>query len=198
MREYFRPNFWPNTPDILPHSLQHGGEPAFISRLIMAATLSSNYGLYGPVYEYGVNAPMAAGKEEYLDSEKYEIKHWDFHTNTRIKDVMYRINRIRHENPALQTTWNIQFADTDNEQILAYAKKDDADTNRLLMVVNINPHHMQAGFVKVPIQYLGISPGASYKVLDLLTGSRYSWQNEWNYVELHPTLIPAHVFKIEI
>jgi starch synthase (maltosyl-transferring) len=198
MREYFRPNFWPNTPDILPFSLQQGGEPAFISRLIMAATLSSNYGLYGPVYEYGVNAPMAAGKEEYLDSEKYEIKQWDFFANTKIKDVMYRINKIRHENPALQTTWNIQFSDTDNEQILCYAKKDDAGTNRLLMVVNIDPHHMQGGFVKVPIYYLGISPGSSYKVVDLITGSRYNWQNEWNYVELHPTLIPAHVFKIEI
>jgi starch synthase (maltosyl-transferring) len=122
MREYFRPNFWPNTPDILPFSLQQGGEPAFITRLVMAATLSSNYGLYGPVYEFGINAPMAAGKEEYLDSEKYEIKLWDWNAETKIKDVMIRINRIRRENAALQTTWNIEFADTDNTHLFAMPK----------------------------------------------------------------------------
>lgn len=197
MREYFRPNFWPNTPDILPVSLQHGGEPAFISRLVMAATLSSNYGLYGPVYEFGINAPMAAGKEEYLDSEKYEIKLWDWNAETKIKDVMIRINRIRRENAALQTTWNIEFADTDNEQLLCYAKMDDTRTNRMLMVASMDPYHMQAGYVKVPLHYFGIAPGSSYIVHDLLTGARYNWHHEWNYIELHPTLMPVHVFRIE-
>jgi starch synthase (maltosyl-transferring) len=197
MREYFRPNFWPNTPDILPVALQQGGEPAFITRLIMAATLSSNYGLYGPVYEFGINAPMAYGKEEYLDSEKYEIKHWNFQADTKIKDIMIRINKIRHENTALQTTWHIEFADTDNEHLLCYAKTDEEKTNFLLIVVNLDPYHMHSGFVKVPLYYLGIAPGSSYTVHDLLTGSRYRWQHEWNYVELHPTLIPAHVFRVE-
>jgi starch synthase (maltosyl-transferring) len=197
MREYFRPNFWPNTPDILPYSLQQGGEPAFVSRLIMAATLSSNYGLYGPVYEFGINAPMAAGKEEYLDSEKYEIKLWDWNAETKIKDVMIRINRIRRENAALQTTWNIEFGDTDNEQLLCYAKMDDAKTNRLLMVVNLDPFHMQSGYIKVPLYYFGMNPGSSYVVHDLITGARYNWHHEWNYVELHPALMPAHVFRIE-
>lgn len=197
MREYFRPNFWPNTPDILPFSLQQGGEPAFISRLVMAATLSSNYGLYGPVYEFGINAPMAPGKEEYLDSEKYEIKLWDWNAETKIKDVMIRINRVRRENVALQTTWNIEFADTDNERLLAYAKMDDARTNRMLMVVNLDPYHMQAGYIKVPLYYFGMNPGASYVVHDLITGARYNWHHEWNYIELHPTLMPVHVFRIE-
>lgn len=196
-RDYFRPNFWPNTPDILPVSLQQGGEPAFITRLIMAATLSSNYGLYGPVYEFGVNAPMAPGKEEYLDSEKYEIKHWDWHAETKIKNVIIRINQIRRENPAFQTTWHIQFGDTDNEQILCYAKTDEDQANRMLMVVNLDPYHVQRGYVKVPISYFGIQPGSSYVVHDLITGSRYTWHHEWNYVELHPQLIPAHVFRIE-
>ncbi|MDO1445612.1 alpha-1,4-glucan--maltose-1-phosphate maltosyltransferase [Rhodocytophaga aerolata] len=197
MREYFRPNFWPNTPDILPFSLQQGGEPAFISRLVMAATLSSNYGLYGPVYEFGINAPMTPGKEEYLDSEKYEIKLWDWNAETKIKDVMIRINRVRRENVALQTTWNIEFADTDNERLLAYAKMDDARTNRMLMVVNLDPYHLQAGYVKVPLYYFGMNPGSSYVVHDLITGARYNWHHEWNYIELHPTLMPVHVFRIE-
>lgn len=196
-REYFRPNFWPNTPDILPVSLQQGGESAFITRLVMAATLSSNYGLYGPVYEFSINAPMAPGKEEYLDSEKYEIKHWNWQAKTKIKDIMIRINQIRRENAALQTTWHIQFGDTDNEQLLCYAKIDEAQTNRMVMVINLDPHHMQAGFVKVPITYLGIAPGTSYTVHDLLTGSHYTWHHEWNYVELHPRLIPVHVFRID-
>jgi starch synthase (maltosyl-transferring) len=163
----------------------------------MAATLSSNYGLYGPVYEFGINAPMAPGKEEYLDSEKYEIKLWDWDAETKIKDVMIRINRIRRENAALQTTWNIEFGESDNEQLLCYAKMDDAGTNRMLMVVNLDPYHMQAGYVKVPLYYLKMNPGSSYVVHDLITGARYNWHHEWNYIELHPSLMPVHVFRIE-
>lgn len=196
-REYFRPNFWPNTPDILPEYLQHGGEPAFITRLVMAATLSSNYGLYGPVYEFGINTPTYAGKEEYLDSEKYVVKHWDFHTHTKIKDVMIRLNQIRRENPALQTTWHVKFADTDNEQILCYAKMDQEGINKMLVVVNLDYSYMQAGYVKVPINWLGINPGSTYIMHDLLSGNRYTWHHEWNYVELHPSLMPVHVFRIE-
>src|SRR5690606_2466822 len=108
MRYYFRPNFWPNTPDILPPSLSSGGENAHIMRLILAATLSSSYGIYGPVYEFGVNTPHP-GKEEYTDNEKYELKHWDWNTYTRIKEIIVRVNKIRQQNKALQTTWNVAF-----------------------------------------------------------------------------------------
>ena len=196
-REYFRPNFWPNTPDILPEILQHGGEPAFITRVVMAATLSSNYGLYGPVYEFGINTPTAPGKEEYLDSEKYEAKYWDWNRDTKIRQVITRINQIRKENPALQTTWNIQFGETDNQQLLCYAKVDESGNNRMLMVVNLDPHHVQAGWIKVPIQFLGLGPGNAYNVHDLLSDNRYNWHHEWNYVELHPGNLPVHVFRVE-
>ncbi|MDJ1483437.1 alpha-1,4-glucan--maltose-1-phosphate maltosyltransferase [Cytophagaceae bacterium YF14B1] len=197
MREYYRPNFWPNTPDILPEMLQNGGESAHISRVVMAATLSSNYGLYGPVYEFGINTPVYAGKEEYLDSEKYEVKHWDWNRRTKIRDVMTRINRIRRENPALQTTWNIEFGETDNQQLLCYAKVDDYKSNKILVVVNLDPHHVQSGWIKVPVQYLNLSAGSTYTVNDLMTDTRYQWHHEWNYVELHPGVMPVHVFRIE-
>ncbi len=197
VREYFRPNFWPNTPDILPEMLQHGGEPAFITRVVMAGTLSSNYGLYGPVYEFGINTPVAPGKEEYLDSEKYEIKHWDWDRQTKIRQVITRLNQIRQENPALQTTWNIQFGETDNQQLLCYAKVDESGDNRMLMVINLDPHHVQAGWIKVPIQFLRIPAGNAYVVNDLLSGNRYNWHHEWNYVELHPGNIPVHIFRVE-
>jgi starch synthase (maltosyl-transferring) len=197
MREYYRPNFWPNTPDILPVALQQGGEAAHIARVIMAATMSSNYGLYGPVYEFGINTPMVPGKEEYLDSEKYEVKHWDWNRHTKIREVITRINQIRKENPALQTTWHIHFGETDNQQLICYGKTDEAVTNRLLIVVNLDPHHTQAGWVQVPFKELRIERNKPFQVHDLLTGHVYNWAGEWNYVELHPGHIPAHVFLIE-
>ncbi len=197
MREYYRPNFWPNTPDILPEILQQGGESAHVSRLILAATLSSNYGLYGPVYEFGINSPMAPGKEEYLDSEKYEPHVWDWSRRTKIRDTMTRINRIRRENAALQTTWNIEFGETDNQQLLCYAKMDDMRSNKILVVVNLDPHHVQSGWIKVPTQYLNMASGSAYTMHDLMTDSRYQWHHEWNYVELHPDIMPAHVFRVE-
>ncbi len=196
MRDYYRPNFWPNTPDILPEALQHGGEPAHITRVVMAATLSSNYGLYGPVYEFGINQPVP-GKEEYYDSEKYEVKHWDWGKLTKIREVITMINKIRKVNPALQTTWNIHFADTDNPQLLCYAKWDDARTNKMLMVINLDPHHTQSGWVKVPLHELDIPDQQQYIVHDLLTERKYTWTNDWNYVELRPHEMPVHVFRVE-
>ena len=197
MREYYRPNFWPNTPDILPIHLQQGGEPMFLSRVIMAATMSSNYGLYGPVYEFGINTPMAPGKEEYLDSEKYEIKRWDWDKHTRIRDVITKLNHIRKENPALQTTWHIEFAKTDNPNIICYAKTDQDMTNRMIITVNLDPHNRQAGWVQVPVKELWLDPEEPYLVYDLLSGHTYTWRHEWNFVELHPDQVPAHVFRIE-
>ena len=196
LREYYRPNFWPNTPDINPVALQEGGEAAHITRVVMAATMSSNYGLYGPVYEFGIATPVP-GKEEYLDSEKYEVKHWDWGKMTKIREVITLINKIRKVNPALQTTWNIIFGDTDNPNLLCYAKWSDDLKNKMLMVVNLDPHNTQAGWVKVPIWKLNIPQGQHYMVHDLLAERKYTWHDEWNYVELRPHEMPVHVFRIE-
>ncbi len=196
MREYYRPNFWPNTPDILPISLENQHEPSFLIRLILAGTLSSNYGIYGPVFEFGLNEAYP-GKEEYTHSEKYQIYHWDWHRNTRIKEVITILNRIRKENAALQTTWNIEFCDTDNDQLIGYSKMDQEGENKLIIVVSLDPNHSQAGWIKVPLKKYGIEPHDSYSVTDLLTGASYIWQDEWNYIELHPQAIPAHILKVE-
>lgn len=196
MRYYFRPNFWPNTPDILPPELVNGGENAHIIRLILAATLSSNYGLYGPVYEFGINKPHGS-KEEYVDNEKYEIKHWDWWSYTRIGEVITRVNRIRRANPALHTTWNIDFADTSNDQLICFTKADDKTGNHIIVAVNLDPHHTQGAHIKIPFEKLGLNAPESYWVSDLLSGERYEWHNQWNYVQLNPYQMPAHIFKVE-
>ena len=196
MRDYFRPNFWPNTPDILPISLENKQDPSFIIRTILAGTLSSNWGIYGPLFEFGLNEAYP-GKEEYTRSEKYEVKHWDWSRQTRIKDVITKVNQIRKENAALQSTWNIEFTDTDNENIMAYSKIDQGKTNKLLIAVSLDHQYSQSGWIKVPLKDFGIGENEPYTVHDLLTGSKYIWQNEWNYVALHPQGIPAHIFRIE-
>lgn len=196
VREYFRPNFWPNTPDILPISLEHKPEASFIVRYIMAATLSSNCGIYGPLFEFGLNEPYP-GKEEYIDSEKYEIKHWDWKKTTKTKEVISKINRIRRENAALQTTWHIEFCEVDNRELLCYAKTDQEKRSKIIVALNLDSAYAQSGWVKIPFEYLDIPVDMPFVVHDLLTGNKYTWQNEWNYVELHPQAIPAHVFKIE-
>lgn len=196
MREYYRPNFWPNTPDILPISLENRDEPSFIIRLFLAGTLSSNYGIYGPLFEFGLNEAYP-GKEEYIYSEKYEIKTWDWSRSTKIKDMISLLNRIRKENPALQSTWNIEFNETDNDQLICYTKIDQLTENKIMVVINMDPYHSHSGWVKVPLKDLEISEHESFSVHDLLTGASYIWQDEWNYVELHPQAIPAHILKIE-
>ncbi len=196
-RFYFRPNFWPNTPDILPPHLTHGGENAHIQRLILAATLSSNYGLYGPVYEFGLTRPQE-GKEEYIDSEKYEVRHWDWGKDTRIKDYIEMVNWIRHENPALQETNNIFFADSEKPNILCYAKTTEDHSNRIIVAVNLDIHNVHQGMVKIPLKELGIAPDQPFWVNDLLGGGRYRWQGEWNYIELNPHMYPGHIFRVEL
>jgi starch synthase (maltosyl-transferring) len=196
MRYYFRPNFWPNTPDILPPALIHGGENAHIMRLILAGTLSSNYGLYGPVYEFGLNEPHGK-KEEYVDNEKYEIHHWDWDKYSRIKEIIIRLNKIRKDNTALQSTWNIEFAETNNDQIICYTKVDQQTGNRLIVVVNLDVHHTQSANVRLPIPELNLTYDSGFRVRDLLSGHIYNWQGEWQYVELNPYQMPAHIFRIE-
>jgi len=195
VREYFRPNFWPNTPDILAEHLQYGGRPVFMIRLILAATLSSNYGIYGPPYELCVSEALP-GKEEYLDSEKYEIRDWDWDKPGNLKDFISRVNRVRRENPALQTIWNLKFYETENDRLLFYGKATEDLSNIILVVLNLDPYHTQSGWVHVPVGELQIDPQQPYLVHDLLGDDKYIWHGERNYVELDPHIIPARIFRL--
>ena len=196
-KEYFRPNFWPNTPDILSEYLQTGGKPAFLVRLLLAATLSPNYGIYGPPYERFINRPLPE-KEEYFDSEKYEIKHWakdEVKESTR--EFFALINRIREENSEFQRVDNIRFLPVENNQLLYFAKFNEQGNDAILVVINIDPHYTQSGWVKIPLEELGIKPDQSFLAHDLLGGGQYIWQGEYNYVELNPQILPAHIIRIK-
>ncbi len=190
--EYLRPNFWPNTPDILPQYLQYGGRAAFIVRLVLAATLSASYGIYGPAYELCIGEAVE-GKEEYLDSEKYEMKHWDWNRPGNIRPIVERVNQIRQQNPALQRIRNIELYDIDNENMLCYGKATDDQSNVIITVVNLDPHHRQAGWIQLPLHHLDVDPHQTYLMDDLLTGDKFIWQGQSNYVELDPRVIPAHI-----
>lgn len=193
-KEYFRPNFWPNTPDILPYALQSGMESVYLHKYFLAATLSSSIGLYGPVYEYMVSDAIP-GKEEYLNSEKYEFYYWDWTIQNKLVTVISRLNKIRHEQPSLQQTNNIEFCATDNDQVIAYYKYDDDKLDETLMICNIDPYYPKQAWVQLPLQSLKVQQGQPIKVVDLITGNSYIWDKEWNFVELHPSL-PFHLFKI--
>jgi starch synthase (maltosyl-transferring) len=195
VREYFRPNLWPNTPDILPEHLQYGGRPSYMIRLVLAATLSSNFGMYGPAFELCVSEALP-GKEEYLNSEKYEIKDWDRNRPGNLRDFIARVNRIRRENPALQTPWNLHFYEVDNDYLLFYGKASEDRSNIILVVVNLDPFHTQSGWVRVPLEDLGIDPGQPYLVHDLIGEEKYIWQGERNYVALNPQVLPANIFRV--
>jgi starch synthase (maltosyl-transferring) len=194
--EYFRPNLWPNTPDILTEYLQTGGRPAFMARLVLAATLGSSYGIYGPAYELCEAIPREAGSEEYLDSEKYEIRHRDLEKQDSLKDFIGRVNRIRRDNAALQENGNLEFHQVDNEQLICYSKKTADLTNVMLTVVNLDPHHTQSGWVDLQLDVLGLSEHQTYQAHDLLTDARYLWTGRRNYVELNPYTCPAHILRI--
>ncbi|WP_298221693.1 alpha-1,4-glucan--maltose-1-phosphate maltosyltransferase [Flavobacterium sp.] len=191
-KEFYRPNFWPNTPDINPFSLQSGNESVYLQKYFLAATLSSSVGIYGPVFEYRVCEPMAAGKEEYLNSEKYEVQHWDWSIQNKLITLITRINTIRNEQTSLQQTNNVVFCQMNNEQVMAYYKFDDARDNETLMVVSLDAFNNAQAMVRIPIEEIGNQP---LKVEDLITGNTYYWDKEWNFVELSPAL-PFHLFKI--
>jgi starch synthase (maltosyl-transferring) len=193
-REYFRPNVWPNTPDILHETLQHGGRPAFIVRLVLAATLAASYGIYGPAFELTEHLPRESGSEEYLDSEKYEIRRWDLERPDSLCELIARLNRVRHDNPALQRDWSLQFHPIDNRQLLAYSKREQ--DNVILVAVSLDFAHPQSGFVELDLQSLDIAPHETFEVHDLLSGGRYTWTGARNYIELNPQQLPAHVFKV--
>ncbi|HEY8475471.1 MAG TPA: alpha-1,4-glucan--maltose-1-phosphate maltosyltransferase [Chloroflexota bacterium] len=196
VREFFRPNFWPNTPDILTEYLQHGGRPAFMARLVLAATLSASYGIYGPAFELCERRPLRPGSEEYLNSEKYEIRVWDLDRPDSLKDFIARVNRIRRENPALHDNANLTFHPVDNEQIICYSKSTADRSNVILVVVNLDPYHTQSGWVDLALDALELDPHQSFQVHDLLTDAYYLWHGPRNYVELNPHVVPAHVFKV--
>ena len=196
VREFFRMNLWPNTPDILNAYLQTGGRPAFIARLILAATLGANYGIYGPAFELFENRPLTAGSEEYLESEKYQIRVWDLDRPDSLKQLIALVNKIRHENPALQSDWSLRFHPVDNDQLIAYSKTSSDGSNVVLVVVNLDPRYTQSGWIRVPLEDFGIGPQRPFEVHDLLADARYTWQGSRNYIELNPAKIPAHIFKV--
>ena len=195
IREYFRPNLWPNTPDILTEYLQNGGRPAFATRLILAATLGASYGIYGPAFELCEGRPREAGSEEYLDSEKYQIRTWDYNNPDSLRELITLVNKIRLENPALQSDRGVKFHPTENDQLIAYTKTTPDLADVVLTVVNVDPHHTQAGMVTLPLEELGIRRDRGYQAHELLSGARYLWNGPRNYVEINPHAIPAQIFR---
>jgi starch synthase (maltosyl-transferring) len=221
--DFFTPNVWPNTPDILHASLQTGGRPAFMQRIILATTLAASYGIYGPAYELGENVPAKPNSEEYLNSEKYQVRHWDRTAAHTIAPLVTRLNQIRRTNPALQSDLSLHFHTVDNPQIICYSKTTlkpappltlaethgapppaalrTADStgeppNVILTVVNLDPHNEQAGWIDLDLKQLGIGHDENFDVEDLLTGIHYQWHDRSNYVALRPAIMPAHILRV--
>jgi starch synthase (maltosyl-transferring) len=221
--DFFTPNVWPNTPDILHASLQTGGRAAFMQRIILATTLAASYGIYGPAYELGENVPAKPGSEEYLNSEKYQVRHWDRRASHTIAPLVARLNQIRRTNPALQSDLSLHFHDVDNPQILCYSKTtlkppppltlaetqgtppspairaaaaSTEPANIILVAVNLDSQNEQAGWIDLDLKQLGIAHDETFDVEDLLTGIHYQWHDRSNYVALRPTVMPAHIFRV--
>jgi len=193
--EYFRANLWPNTPDILTEYLQTGGRPAFAARFLLAATLGANYGIYGPAFELCESRARESGSEEYLDSEKYQVRNWDRNSPDSLRELITLVNKVRHENPALQSDRGLRFHPTENDQLIAYTKSTPDLADVVLTVVNVDPHHTQAGMINLPIEELGIRRDRGYQAHELLSGARYLWNGPRNYVEINPHSIPAQIFR---
>jgi starch synthase (maltosyl-transferring) len=194
--EFFRPNQWPNTPDILTEFLQMGGRPAFVIRLLLAATLGANYGIYGPAFELLENKPIRHGSEEYLNSEKYEIRQWDLSRPDSLRPLITRVNAIRNTHAALQNDWSLRFHATDNPQLIAYSKESTDRSGLILTVVNLDPYFTQSGFVTLPLEELEIPTDRAFEAEDLLSGERYLWRGPRNYVELNPATRGGHILSI--
>jgi len=196
VQEYFRPNLWPNTPDILTEYLQHGGRPAFLVRLVLAATLGASYGIYGPAFELCEHRPLSEGSEEYLNSEKYEIRYWDLEQPESLKNFIARVNRIRRDNPALQSNQGLHFHTVDNPELLCYSKSTADWSNVVLVVVNLSPSYAHSGWVELELDALGLDLGQPSQMHDELSDARYLWQGARHYVELNPQVVPAHIFRV--
>ena len=196
IREYFRANLWPATPDILPQFLQVGGGAAFMIRLVLAAMLGANYGIYGPAFELCENAALEPGSEEFLYSEKYEIKHRDLNAEGTLRDLIARVNRIRKENPALQSDGRLRFHETDNPQLLCFSKSTDDLSSVIVVVVNLDSFHTQSGWVRLDLSSLGLDADSPFQAHDLLSDGQFLWRGARNYVELMPGSLPAHVLRV--
>jgi starch synthase (maltosyl-transferring) len=196
VREYLRPNLWPNTPDILPEFLQVGGRPAFMVRVILAATLGASYGIYGPAFELCENTPFQSGSEEYLNSEKYELKHRDLNSSVSLKSLISRLNQIRKENHALQSNQTLRFHDTDNPSLICYSKASQDLSDVIIVVVNLDCFHAQAGFLNLDLASLGLDARHAFQAHDQLGGGQFLWQGPRNYVELTPGSLPAHILHL--
>jgi starch synthase (maltosyl-transferring) len=201
MREFFRPSFWPNTPDILPEHLQFGGRGAFIARAVLAATLSPSWGIYGPPFELQEHEARP-GAEEYAHNEKYEIRTWDLARPDSLRPVIKRLNQIRKDHFALHRLAGTTFHQTDNDALLCYSRSaqgGDGETDRddaLLIVVNLDPHHEQSGWVVLDLRSLGLQAEDTFQVHDLLGDARYLWRGSRNFVKLDPAVMPAQIFRI--
>ena len=193
--EFYRPNFWPNTPDILPEHLQHGGRPTFLLRLALAATLSSNYGMYGPAFELMEHVPRP-GSEEYIDNEKFQLRSWNLDDPSSLRDVITLVNRARRDNRALQQTSRLTFHPTDNDAVMAYSKRTEDLSNVALVVANLDPRHKHGAWVELDLEELGVPPGESFQVHDVFSDARYLWTGSRNYVELDPALFPVSLFVV--
>jgi starch synthase (maltosyl-transferring) len=187
--DYFRPNLWPNTPDILPEYLQYGGRAAFAIRLVLAATLSASYGIYGPAFELCEHRAVREGSEEYYDSEKYQLRTWHLGAQHSLAELVALVNRTRRENPALQRNDNVRFVETDNEQVLAFVKETEG--NAVLVVASLDPHHLQSAWIRLPLH-----DREPVQMHDLLSGDRFLWSGERHFVRLDPASMPVHLFVL--
>jgi starch synthase (maltosyl-transferring) len=194
--DFFRPNLWPNTPDILPEFLQFGGRSAFALRLVLAATLGASYGIYGPAFELQEHKAREPGSEEYLDSEKYQLRSWNLDRSDSLRDLIARLNLIRRGNAPLQSNRGLKFHTIDNESLIAYSKSSEDGSDSVLVIVNLDPHHTHSGWLSLELTDLGVGTEKPYQVHDLLSGARYLWQGPRNFVSLDPSHSPAHIFRI--
>jgi len=193
--DFMRANLWPNTPDILTEYLQNGGRNAFAARFLLAATLGASYGIYGPAFELSENRAREAGSEEYFDSEKYQLRGWNLESSDTLRELITLVNKVRRENPALQSDRGLRFHPTENDQLIAYTKSTEDLSDVVLTVVNVDPHHTQVGMVNLPLEELGIEQGRSYQAHELLSGARYLWNGPRNYVEINPFSVPGQIFR---
>ena len=193
--DFLRPNLWPNTPDILNEYLQHGGRAAFAARFLLAATLGASYGIYGPAFELAESRPREVGSEEYLDSEKYQLRAWDINSPDSLRELITAVNKVRRENPALQSDRTLRFHPTENEWLVGYTKSTEDLNDVVLTVVNVDPRRTQAGMVTLPLDDLGLPSDKPYQAHELLTGARYTWSGPRNYVEINPSSAPGQIFR---
>jgi starch synthase (maltosyl-transferring) len=196
LSELFRGSHWPNTPDILTEYLQLGGRAAFAVRLVLAATLGASYGIYGPAFELMEQRALEPGSEEYRDSEKYQVRAWDKDQPGSLRELIAKVNRARRENIPLQSDAGLTFHALDNESLIAYSKAGEQGSDAVLIIANLDPHHTQSGWVQLDLAVLGVAPGTTFQVHDLLTDERYLWRDARNYVSLDPQRLPAHILRI--